>query len=107
MVHCYRKHTSYYNDTYLFRGSTVLEGPWPPHIRRLLKLFRHLVGLLGRGISQSQGLYQHRTTQHKNTKTDIHALSGIQSRDPSVRAIKVEAPDYAVTVTNIILVHFM
>jgi len=25
----------------------------------------HLVGLLGRGISPTQGLYLHRTTQHR------------------------------------------
>jgi hypothetical protein len=31
--------------------------------------FRHLVGLLGRVISPSQGLYLHRTTQHRKTKT--------------------------------------
>jgi hypothetical protein len=48
------------------------------------------VGLLGRGISQSQGLYLH-TGQHKhriNTHTDIHALNGIRNHDPSVRASK-------------------
>jgi hypothetical protein len=32
--------------------------------RRFLKLFRHTVGLLGRVISPSQGLYLHRTTRH-------------------------------------------
>jgi hypothetical protein len=46
------------------------------------------VGLLRRGISPSQGLYVH-TEQHKHTinahSTDIHALSGIRSHDPSVR----------------------
>jgi hypothetical protein len=33
--------------------------------RRFLELFRHVVGLLGRVISPSQGLYLHRTKQHK------------------------------------------
>jgi len=28
-----------------------------------MNLFGHLVGLLGRGISPTQGLYLHRTTQ--------------------------------------------
>jgi hypothetical protein len=47
------------------------------------------VGLLGRGISPSQGIYLH-TEQHKhriNThNTDIHVLSGIRIHDPSVWA---------------------
>jgi hypothetical protein len=36
--------------------------------RRFLELFRYLVGLLGRVISPSQGLYLHRTTQHRKTR---------------------------------------
>jgi hypothetical protein len=43
------------------------------------------VGLLGRVISSSQGLYLN-TGQHKhriNAQTDIHALSGIRTHDPS------------------------
>jgi hypothetical protein len=46
------------------------------------------VGLLGRVISPSQGRYVH-TGQHKhriNAHADIHALSGIQTHTPSVRA---------------------
>jgi hypothetical protein len=42
----------------------------------------HSVGFLGRVISSSQGLYLHRTTQHRKTRTNIHALSGIRTRDP-------------------------
>jgi hypothetical protein len=45
-------------------------------------LFRHTAGLLGQVISSLQGLYLHRTTQHRNTSTNIHALSGIRTRDP-------------------------
>jgi hypothetical protein len=41
----------------------------------LMNLFRHMVGLLGRGISPTQGLYLHRTTQHRKTRTHIHAPS--------------------------------
>jgi hypothetical protein len=41
-----------------------------------------MVGLLGRVISSLQGLYLHRTTQHRKTRTNIHALSGIWTRDP-------------------------
>jgi hypothetical protein len=47
-----------------------------------LNLFWHMVELLVRVISSSQGLYLHRTTQHRKTKTNIHALSGIRIRDP-------------------------
>jgi hypothetical protein len=54
-------------------------GPWP--LFQSLNLFTQSVGLLGRGISPSQGRYLH-TGQH----TDIHALSGIRTHDPSVRA---------------------
>jgi hypothetical protein len=43
---------------------------------------RQTVGLLGRVISSSQGLYLHRTTQQRQTMTNIHALSGIRTRDP-------------------------
>jgi hypothetical protein len=59
-------------------------GPWP-HIQ-ILDLFTHLLGLLGRGISQSQGRYLH-TGQHKhriNAHTHIHASSGIRTHNPSV-----------------------
>jgi hypothetical protein len=47
------------------------------------------VGLIGWGISLSQGRYQH-TEQHKHRinahNTNIHALGGIRTHDPSVRA---------------------
>jgi hypothetical protein len=44
------------------------------------------VGLLGRGISTSQSRYLH-AGQHKHRMyTDIHALSGIRTHDPSVMA---------------------
>jgi hypothetical protein len=62
-------------------------GPWSLLQFRNL-FFTQSVGLLGRVISPSQGRYLH-TRQHKhriNTYTDIHALSGIRSHDPSVRA---------------------
>jgi hypothetical protein len=48
---------------FFFRGSTVLQDPGRLTYRRFLGLFRHMVGLLGRVISPSQGLYLHRTTQ--------------------------------------------
>jgi hypothetical protein len=41
-----------------------------------------MVRLLGRVISSSQGFCLRRTTQHRKTRTNIHALSGIRTRDP-------------------------
>jgi hypothetical protein len=52
-------------------------------------IYTQSVGLLGRGMSPSQGLYLH-TEQHKHRisahNTNNHALSGIQTHDPRVRA---------------------
>jgi hypothetical protein len=64
------------------RASTV-----PRHPRLLFQFLgsiRHLVGLLGGGISPAQGLYEQRTTQHRKTQTNIHALSRIRTCDPNV-----------------------
>jgi hypothetical protein len=50
-------------------------------------IFSQTVGLLGRVINPSQGRYLH-TGQHKhriNAHTNIHALSGIRTHDPSVQ----------------------
>jgi hypothetical protein len=52
-------------------GSTVLEDPDRLACRRFLELCRHMVGLLGRVISPSQGLYLHRTTQHRKTRDKL------------------------------------
>jgi hypothetical protein len=52
--------------------------------------FTQSVELLGRVIRPSQGRYFLKG-QHKyrtNAHTDIHALSGIRTHDPSVRAIE-------------------
>jgi hypothetical protein len=69
--------------------------------RRFVELFRHMVGLLGRVVSPSQGLYLHRTTQHRKTRTNIHALSGIQTHDPSNQPAKTHASDRTATVTGL------
>jgi uncharacterized BrkB/YihY/UPF0761 family membrane protein len=45
-----------------------------------------LVRLLGWGIGLTQDLYLHRTTQHRKTRTYIHASSGIRNHNPSFRA---------------------
>jgi hypothetical protein len=51
-----------------------------------------LVGLVGRGISPTQGLYIHRTT-----KTSIHAVSGNRTHDHGDQTIKPYASDRADT----------
>jgi hypothetical protein len=68
--------------------------------RRFLELFRHLVWLLRRVISPSQGLYLHRTTQHRKMRTNIHALSGIRTHDPSSKLAKTHTSDRTATVTG-------
>jgi hypothetical protein len=70
--------------------------------RRFLELFRHMVGLLGRVINPSQGLCLHRTTQYRKTRTNIHALSGIRTHNPSNQQAKIHTSDCTATVTGII-----
>jgi hypothetical protein len=53
---------------YNISGSTVLIRTRASSHMRFLELFRHMVWLLGRVISPSQGLYLHRTTQHRKTR---------------------------------------
>jgi hypothetical protein len=59
-----------------------------------------MVELLGRVISPLQGLYLHRTTQHRKTRTNIHALSGIRTHGPSNQPAKTHASDRTATVTG-------
>jgi hypothetical protein len=59
-----------------------------------------MVGLLGRVISPSQGLYLHRTTHDRKTRTNIHAFSGIQPHDPSSKPAKTHTSDRTATVTG-------
>jgi cytochrome c553 len=46
-------------------------------------------------ITPTQGLYIYRTAQHRKTKTNIHAVSGIRTHDLSDQAIKAYASDRA------------
>jgi hypothetical protein len=48
-------------------------------------------------VSPSQGLYRHRTAQHRITRMNIHALSGIRTHDPSIQTAKNHAPDRGAT----------
>jgi hypothetical protein len=70
--------------------------------RRFLEPFIYMVGLLGRVISPLQGLYLHRTAQHRKTRTNIHALSGIQTHDPSNKPATAHASDRTATATGIL-----
>jgi predicted component of type VI protein secretion system len=77
-----------------------LKGLGRLNYRRFLELFRHMVGLLGRVISPLQDLYLHRTTQHRKTRKNIHALSGIRTHDLSNQPVKTHASDRTATVTG-------
>jgi hypothetical protein len=82
-------------------GSPVLlEGHFGHLTYRFLEQFRHMVGLLGRVISPSQGFYLHRTTQHRKMQTNIYALSEIRTHDPSNQPAKTHASDRMATVTG-------
>jgi hypothetical protein len=73
---------SMYLSIYLSIYLQPFVGPWPPYS------FKQTVGLLGRGISPSQGRYlQIRENKENNrTHTYIHASCGIRTHDRSVRA---------------------
>jgi hypothetical protein len=71
----------------IISSSTALVKTLATSYRR----FRNLIKTLGRTpldkwSARRKGLCLHRTTQHRNTKTNIHASSGIQIHDPSNQA---------------------
>jgi hypothetical protein len=91
-------HTPHTSRNFFFIGATAPVGlglpPWnSPFLFGLLDL-RHSVGLLGRVIRPSQGLFLYTHTQknaraHTNTHTqtpNMHVLSGIQTHDHGFRA---------------------
>jgi hypothetical protein len=81
--------------------SLWLYSPWRTlAASHFLELFRHMVGLLGWVISPSQGLYRHGTTQHRKTRTNIYALNGIRTHDPSNQPAKTHVSDRTATVTG-------
>jgi hypothetical protein len=95
-------HSVNYRDNpllfFFHRESTVLGKPRPP----LLEVSKRYFLTLGRttctGFGTSHGLCLHRTTQHRKTMTNIHALSGIQTHDSSVQEVKTHVLDHATTV---------
>jgi hypothetical protein len=58
------------------------KNPATSQIGGFLNYIRHMVGLLGRVINPSQGLYLHRTTQHRKTR-DKHSRLGRDSNPRS------------------------
>jgi hypothetical protein len=88
-VYIERLHWHYFpEDSFLFTMALPAHsGPRP--LIQFRKQFSKMIGLLGRVISHSQGRYLNRTTQTQNKgihTPNIHALSGIRTHDPSVRA---------------------
>jgi hypothetical protein len=81
---------SLWNYVFLFSMSLLAHSGTRPLIQ-FRNLLSQTVGLLGRGISSSQGLYLNRR-QHKHkinayTHTpNIHVLNGIRTHDPSVKS---------------------
>jgi hypothetical protein len=59
--------------------------PCPPLYCGLLITHNYTHGMIPLDVwsARRRGLYLHRTTQHINKKTNIHALSGIRNCDPS------------------------
>jgi hypothetical protein len=79
----FKFHESFMIDSFMALQPFV--GPWP------LLQFRNPFYTDGRPPSTSdqpvaRPLPTHRTTQTQNKRTDIHALSGIRTHDPSVPA---------------------
>jgi hypothetical protein len=91
-----KRKTAIQTYTFFPRGSTVLDRL----TYRFLELFRHMVGLNAREISPLQGLYLHRATRHRKTRTNIHNLSRIRTHDPSNQPAKTHASDRTATVTG-------
>jgi hypothetical protein len=82
-------------------GATAQVGPWPPSLRFLnIITYTRDRTPLGEWSVRRKGLYIHRTTQHRNTKTNIHAPRGMRTHDPSNQAAKTYALDCVATGTG-------
>jgi hypothetical protein len=80
-------HSLYSSPNIIFfqPASTVLIGPWPSLMD--FSIHRHLVGLLGWGISQTQGLYRN-AGQH-NTETRTHTSMPRAGFEPAISMFKL------------------
>jgi hypothetical protein len=79
---CYMPHQFHYPDDIFSLLRITTCSLFQFRIISEIMNHRQTVGLLGRVISSSQGLYLHTTTQHRKARTSIHDLSGIRNRDP-------------------------
>jgi hypothetical protein len=71
--------------------------------------YHNIIKILGRTplderSARHKGLYLNTKTQHRKTRTSIHALSGIRTHDLIVQAIETYASDRAPTGTGGIIV---
>jgi hypothetical protein len=95
-------------------------GLSPPLIFWSPNLFRHMVGLLGRVINSLQGLYLHRTTQHRKTRDKYPCPKWDSNPRSSVRAIEARASDRAaldrpvlhlviliISIMKLLIMHFL
>jgi hypothetical protein len=81
----------------IISGSRALCGSWPPLLLFRNQFYENTVALPGRVISPSQGLYLHRTTQHRKTK-DKHPCPERDSNPLcSMRALNAHASDRTAT----------
>jgi hypothetical protein len=78
-----------------------LQGPCPPHTRGFVIIKTHGKTPLDEWSARRKGLYLHRKTQHRNTKTNIHASSGIRTHGPSNQPAKIYADRLLVNTVSI------
>jgi hypothetical protein len=79
----------YFHIVFLWRYSPNLGlglPPWNSTFHFGFLDLRQSVGLLGRVISSSQGLYLYTNTEKHTHTLNIHALGGIGTNDPGFRA---------------------
>jgi hypothetical protein len=70
----------------IFQGLGLLAcSSFRIYFLKLMNLFGQLVGLLGWATGPMQGLYIYTGQPSTEKCRDIHALSGIQTHDPSVQ----------------------
>jgi hypothetical protein len=91
---------------YLSMALQTFVGPWP--LFQFLDLFTQSVGLLGRGISPSQGRYLHtgKHKQNKRTQTSMPQLR-LETTTPMFERTKpVHAFDRAATVIGKKIIYY-
>jgi hypothetical protein len=94
-------HVNVFKQLITNSGCTVLVRTMAAWHRRFHNLSKtHGRTPLDEWSARCKGLYLHRTTQYRNTKTNIHASSGIRTYDPGKQAAKTNALDRAATGTG-------